>query len=216
MATADTVIVPSAKDANLLPKGKARVVVVPPPISSPDRPQRSANPGRAVIVASWREEDLDGLRWLLDQVMPLLQTQGSKLDLHLIGRMSDQARKRVSKPVVIEGYVEDLEAAYRQAAVALVPLRMGAGVKFKTVEAILHRVPVVTTAVGAEGIEGLEGTSAVTDDPESFAHRLINVLEDSVRAQVEADALHVRVAAHHSRAAFEQAMERLGDLRERR
>ena len=81
--------------------------------------------------------------------------------------------------------------------------------KFKTVEAILHRVPLVTTPVGAEGVQGLEHTKLVSHDSAEFADRLVRIFKDPVAAQEEADALAQEVAQHHGMDAFRRAMNEL-------
>jgi hypothetical protein len=60
----------------------------------------------------------------------------------------------------------------------VVPLRQGAGVKFKTIEALLHDVPTVTTTVGAEGITGPDLFAGLHDDPSALAGALVRVLEE--------------------------------------
>ena len=98
--------------------------------------------------------------WTIDHVWPLVHAARPDAVLRFIGGgASDELRDRVAglpdgSGVVLAGFVDDLDAEYAAAAVALVPVLQGAGVKFKTVEALCHGVPVVTTTVGAEGIEG--------------------------------------------------------------
>ena len=53
----------------------------------------------------------------------------------------------------------------------------GAGVKFKTIEALLHGVPVVTTTVGAEGVGADELFVRTVDDAPGLAEALIEVLD---------------------------------------
>ena len=50
--------------------------------------------------------------------------------------------------VRLAGFVDDLGAEYAAATACLIPVLQGAGVKFKTIEALLHGVPTVTTTVG--------------------------------------------------------------------
>jgi glycosyltransferase involved in cell wall biosynthesis len=80
---------------------------------------------------------------------------------------------------------------YGRMRACIVPLRYGAGVKIKTVEALQYGVPTVATKVGAEGID-LRGTSAllVADDAREFADGLVSLLSDRVaweqrRAEIE-------------------------------
>ena len=61
---------------------------------------------------------------------------------------------------------------------AVVPLRYGAGVKGKVVEAGYYQIPLVTTTIGAEGISTEEGSMKVEDDPEKMAELINNLYED--------------------------------------
>ena len=201
--TADVTIVLSEKDAALLPSGRARTAIVPPAISAPEAPNRDPLPGTLMMVAGWRQEDVTGVDWFVNEVLPLVHAQGFRPNLHLIGRIPEELRSRWSQPEVrVEGFVEDLAAWYAQTCAAVVPLQLGAGVKFKTLEAIFHHVPIVTTEVGAEGIIGLTGTSIVSHDAAQFATRICNILDDQDSAQREADALAEAVDRHHSVEAF--------------
>ena len=55
----------------------------------------------------------------------------------------------------------------------MAPLRFGAGVKGKIVEAMYHGVPSVTTTVGAEGIGDAERALFIADDASSFADKVV-------------------------------------------
>jgi hypothetical protein len=70
---------------------------------------------------------------------------------------------------------------YGRTRACIVPLRYGAGVKIKTVEALQYGVPTVSTSVGAEGID-LRGTAAllVADDARQFGLGLVSLLTDRV------------------------------------
>jgi glycosyltransferase involved in cell wall biosynthesis len=92
----------------------------------------------------------------------------------------------------------------------VVPLRSGAGVKFKTIDAMLSGVPVVTTSVGAEGIDAVDLFVAVTDTAADFAIATINELQQpdstkTTRAQARAEQVY-------GESAFEQ---RLSEVYER-
>jgi glycosyltransferase involved in cell wall biosynthesis len=60
----------------------------------------------------------------------------------------------------------------------VVPLRYGAGVKGKVVEAIYNGAPIVTTSIGAEGIPQVEDVLLVEDDPEKFAQTTVDLYQD--------------------------------------
>ena len=73
---------------------------------------------------------------------------------------------------------QDLAARYATARVAACPLRYGAGVKLKVLEAMHHGVPLVTTPTGAQGLPGLGDICAVHDEAEAFALAVLALMQD--------------------------------------
>ena len=76
------------------------------------------------------------------------------------------------------GYVDDLDPFYRDAFVFVAPLRLGAGLKFKVLDAMAYGLPVVATSVAAEGILEQCGPgcfAAVTDDPRRMAEAIVKL-----------------------------------------
>ena len=75
---------------------------------------------------------------------------------------------------VFKGFVseEELQELYDKVRIVAVPLRYGAGVKGKTVEALYYGCPVVTTSVGAEGIPEAEKIMVIEDNEIDFAEKL--------------------------------------------
>ena len=67
---------------------------------------------------------------------------------------------------------------YRTSRIALVPLRYGAGIKGKVIEALRYGTPVVTTSVGSEGIADAESVMLVEDDAKTLAEKLARLYHD--------------------------------------
>jgi hypothetical protein len=59
-----------------------------------------------------------------------------------------------------------------------VPLRYGAGVKGKVVEAIYNQIPVITTSIGAEGILNAEMLLSIKDNSFDFANEIMDLYFD--------------------------------------
>ena len=80
--------------------------------------------------------------------------------------------------VELLGVVDRLEDAYAQAGIVVNPVLAGTGLKTKTVEALGHAKPLVTTACGAEGIEEAAGTAfLMADEPEAMAAQILKLME---------------------------------------
>jgi glycosyltransferase involved in cell wall biosynthesis len=79
--------------------------------------------------------------------------------------------------VIVHGYLSDqaLNELYAQVRQAIVPLRYGAGVKGKVLEAIQKNVPLVTTTVGAEGIPAAETVMNIADTAVGFAAKIVSI-----------------------------------------
>ena len=73
----------------------------------------------------------------------------------------------------------DAAACYGSARVAIAPLRFGAGLKGKVIEALHHGVPCVTTRIGAEGL-GDVSALRVEDAPDAFADAVLALASDDV------------------------------------
>jgi GT2 family glycosyltransferase len=136
-----------------------------------------------LFVPGWLAGDaspnVDALQWFVTAVLPYLLAVRPDIRLRVTGGHPPEAVRALAGPSVeLMGFVPDLRAAYESARVVVVPMRIGAGVKVKCLEAVQHGVPVVSTTVGAEGL-GLSDTRAVrvTDDPGLFAATILDLYE---------------------------------------
>jgi polysaccharide biosynthesis protein PslH len=122
--------------------------------------------------------NLEGLQWLLRDVLPIVWHTAPDLRLVVVGRglTSHAADPRVT----FTGFVADLSEMYRTAGVAVVPLLRGGGTPLKFLEALAYGVPVVATPRAASGLEltpdehYFEGESA-----KAFAAAMLAALSDS-------------------------------------
>jgi GT2 family glycosyltransferase/glycosyltransferase involved in cell wall biosynthesis len=137
---------------------------------------------KIVFVAGFgHPPNTDAAIWFVNEIFPLIKQQWPEVVLYLVGsRPTEQVLALQSDVIHVTGYVTDEELAqhYASARVAVVPLRFGAGVKNKVVEAMAYGVPLVTTEVGAQGLPGLAELIPVTADPATFAGQVVHALED--------------------------------------
>lgn len=124
--------------------------------------------------------NVDAAQWLIDEIMPRLRRRGVRPTLHIVGYAGSEAfADRACPDVRVHDFVADLAPIMAAMKIALAPLRYGAGVKGKINMAMSHGVPVVTTAVGAEGMELRDHHDAlIADDADAFADAVVQLQQD--------------------------------------
>jgi polysaccharide biosynthesis protein PslH len=124
----------------------------------------------------------DGIRWFMQEVYPLIQNSNPNVTLTVIGKnppadFIQAARQDAS--INVTGYAPELEPYLKQAALMVVPVRAGSGMRVRILEAFSHAMPVVTTTVGLEGIDAAPGDAVlVADTPAEFARQVTCLLAD--------------------------------------
>ncbi len=110
------------------------------------------------------------------------------------------------RSVTITGAVDYVTPYYRQATVAVVPLRAGGGTRIKILEAAAHRVPVVSTPIGAEGLDVTDGHEVLlAHTPEQMAHHCVRLWQDHDLRSRLIDNAYSWVKRKHTASALDQA-----------
>jgi len=101
--------------------------------------------------------------------------------------------------VEVAGYVDDILPVYRESTVVVVPIRVGGGTRTKILEALALGRPVVSTAVGAEGLD-LEHPKhlLIAGSEEAFVRAVVSIHEDRNRLRALVETGRARVEAHAS------------------
>lgn len=126
--------------------------------------------------------NIDAATVLIRQIMPLVWERIPHLTVVLAGAepVAD-VRRLASGRVHVPGFVEDLTPLFDDARLFVAPLRYGAGMKGKIVDALAHGLPVVTTPIGAEGIGNANGAIVVAEVPDDFSATLVESYLDQER-----------------------------------
>jgi glycosyltransferase involved in cell wall biosynthesis len=168
----------------------ARVRAIPTGVDTcyfaPDT--RAEAPARLVFTGSmdWYPNE-DAMLHFMDAVLPRIRHDLPAASLAIVGRRPSarlrEAAARVPN-VEVTGTVDDVRPFMADAAVYVVPLRIGGGTRLKIFEALAMGKAVVSTAVGAEGLPLVPGEHFVqADDPESFARAVVSLVNDPHRRQ---------------------------------
>lgn len=139
-------------------------------------------PGRLLFVACFgHPPNEDAAEWLVHEILPRVRAHLPEIELYLVGSLpTERVLALAGAGVHVTGAVshEDLQAYYRSATVAITPMRFGAGVKLKVLEALAKGVPLVTTSVGAQGLPGLERCVSIHDDADRLAEAVVSLARD--------------------------------------
>jgi glycosyltransferase involved in cell wall biosynthesis len=145
------------------------------------RPSGTAHAFDLVFVGSmdWMP-NIEGMRWFLNEVLPRIRASKPDCRVAIVGRRPPPSITAEAKDplLTITGTVEDVRPYLWQSAVSIVPLRIGGGTRLKIYEAAAAGTPVVSTAVGAEGLPlEHDKTIRIADTAEDFAAECLDLLD---------------------------------------
>uniref|UniRef100_UPI0035937F71 glycosyltransferase n=1 Tax=Pricia sp. TaxID=2268138 RepID=UPI0035937F71 len=117
--------------------------------------------------------NIDAILWLKKEIWPRIRKKLPDANLHIYGAYLPEHIQHMDNPkegFKIMGWAENAKAVLRQARVGVAPLRFGAGIKGKLVDAMQAGIPTITTSIGAEGMHAdYPWNGHVADTAEAFA-----------------------------------------------
>lgn len=118
--------------------------------------------------------NIEGIRWFLSQVWPLVHQQIPQARLYLAGRrMPTDLMQLNMEGVTVVGEVPDAMYFINSKQINVVPLLSGSGIRVKIIEAMSAGKVVISTAIGAEGIHYTDGENLlIADTPEAFVQQI--------------------------------------------
>jgi sugar transferase (PEP-CTERM/EpsH1 system associated) len=175
--------------AHVVPTGVDTEYFAPSPIGN-----QHAAVGHSLIFTGsmdWLPNE-DAMQFFCREILPLVRAEQPNVTLSIVGRTPTPAVKRLADEhgVRVTGRVDDVRPYIQEAAVYIVPLRIGGGTRLKIFEAMAMGKAVVSTTVGAEGLPVTDGEHVMlADTPDAFARAVVRLLRDGDRrAQIGAAA----------------------------
>ncbi|UXC89783.1 glycosyltransferase [Sphingobium sp. RSMS] len=123
----------------------------------------------------------EGIIWFVQEVLPIVRQRFPDVTLDIAGsKPPSEVLALAGAGVNVLGYVSDehLEQLYAAAGLAVAPLRYGAGVKGKVIEAMASGVPMATTSIGAQGIDVGDRALFLGDSPAELARAITEGLQN--------------------------------------
>lgn len=162
------------------------------------RPSDPPSDGRTILFFGLLSTapNIDGVRFFVREIWPRIAAQRPDARCKILGARPDRSVLELAAPrVEVVGFVDDLRPYLASAAALVVPLRLGGGTRLKIVEGMAMGTPIVSTALGAEGIEATpERDILIADEPARFAASVIRLLDDpALRARLGRSARRLAV-----------------------
>ena len=134
--------------------------------------------------------NVDSVLYLKKEIWPLIKKQLPQAQLYIYGNYAPKHILELhnqKQGFYIMGWADSVAHVMQKARVCLAPLRFGAGLKGKLLDAMLYGTPGITTSIGAEGMYGdLPMPGVIADTPERFAELSVAIYRDKIKWQQNA------------------------------
>lgn len=175
----------SMQDAQYLKNLGCRVPLIDIPVAVDSLPELHENENKEfpgffhIGTMNWMP-NIEGVRWLLENVWPLVLSQKPDARLTLAGRnFPEWFYQHDLKGVFIIGEVPDAASFMMSKQVMLVPLLSGSGMRVKIIEGMSLGKTIISTTIGAEGIACEHGRDIIiADSPGAFVNAMITCAEN--------------------------------------
>lgn len=190
-AVANTILATSDGDAaHFAGLGARNVAVVPNAVDcaafdAEPRGRRSGPPRILYVGALSWPPNVSAVRFLATEVLPQVRQRLPDACLTIVGKDPGAEVLALGRRegVVVAANVPDVKMYFRAASLLAVPLESGGGTRLKILEAFAAGLPVVSTAVGCEGLRVTDGQQLVVAERPEFAEAIVSLLLNPARAQ---------------------------------
>ncbi|GLQ31753.1 glycosyltransferase [Litoribrevibacter albus] len=135
-----------------------------------------------ISIGNFRHEpNWDAVRYLKESIWPNIRKKLPEAELHVYGAYPPKKATQLhneKQGFLVKGWAEDAIEVVSKAKVLLAPLRFGAGLKGKLVDAAECGTPAVTTSIGAEGMYQNHVPVLVQDIADTFTESAISLYQD--------------------------------------
>ena len=133
------------------------------------------------------EPNWDAVLFLKQFIWPLIRKQLPKAEIHIYGAYPSKKvfdLNNLKEGFLIKGRADSLERVMKKTKVCLAPLRFGAGIKGKLIDAMQFGVPSVTTDIGAESMHGeFPWNGIIANQPHKFAEAAVELYTNEIKWQ---------------------------------
>ncbi len=123
----------------------------------------------------------DAVVYFVNDIFPKIKQKQPDVALHLVGSSPTRPINRLKDrdDVFVTGTVANVGDYLKEGMIFIAPIRLGAGIKGKLLEAMSLGLPVVATSVAAKGLGAIDGENMmIADTPDLFAQKVIELIEN--------------------------------------
>jgi glycosyltransferase involved in cell wall biosynthesis len=156
---------------------KRQVITIGHLMQVPENTYSVSNKKSIVFIGSDNPINIQGLHYFLAEILPIVKQRVPSVDFLMAGNICQRFPDHEAYTKL--GRVADLSSVYARGSVVICPTLSGTGLSIKTLEALAHGMPVVTTSIGARGLlERGKNAFLIADEPKPFAEAIIKILND--------------------------------------
>ena len=124
--------------------------------------------------------NVDAAVHFVEDILPLIKSKKPNIKVMIAGTTPAPSVKALaSQNVTITGFLEDIRSAYNQSKVFVAPLRLGAGLQNKLLEAMSMSIPCITSTLANNALMASEKEILVTDNKEEFANYCVELIKNN-------------------------------------
>jgi glycosyltransferase involved in cell wall biosynthesis len=216
LARFDRIIAVSERDREILTRdyGARDVSVIPTGVDLEAFTYAEPEPRPRVVFAGSMDwmANIDGIAYFMDEVWPKVAAAVPEAEMTVVGRSPQAQLVERARGLrwTFTGRVDDIRPHVRGAAAYVIPLRVGGGTRIKAFEAMAMGVPVVSTAVGVEGLDIVPGRHFLLGDTaEAMASGLVRLLTEPEAGRTLARAARTLVETRFSNVEVARCFERI-------
>jgi glycosyltransferase involved in cell wall biosynthesis len=155
--------------------GKERVLLVPHPAYYPLQTIREKVRKIGFIGSSYMPNK-DGIVWFIENIFYHLN---SNIELHIYGAVCTFLDSFQGSRIILHGFVQSISSVYSEMDIMINPVRFGAGLKIKNIEALGYGLPLITTPHSASGLTSqINRSFLVADTADDFLKSLNELIEN--------------------------------------
>jgi glycosyltransferase involved in cell wall biosynthesis len=144
--------------------------------------ENTPEPNRIIFVGNMNYfPNIDAVKFFINEIFPIILKKKPEAKFYIIGPNPPGEILKLQQPnIIFKGFVNDLNNEYLLSSVNVVPVRLGAGIPNKIIEALVLGIPTVSSTLSASGLPGeLKNLVLTADDSELFAEKVLDLFENN-------------------------------------